>query len=300
MATCLASGMTPKKSLELSGAGTQSKALREVIRAAMDRCDQGMAISDALEPGARIFPYYFLPVIRAGETGGRLVEAFQLLDRHCHRTEPSAKLVRNTWLYPLIITVFGWTIRCGVFVYFGRYEVAWHFFTTVVCVVLELGLLAWILFKFRPVKRVVDRVLLQIPLIRETEIRMAVVLFFSTFRLAYEAGGLDVTVMFDLALRTVRNDAIRHDLLKARRIMEQNGTFGDAFETSALLEDDIKALINTGAISGKLDQCLAKIVEKATLQIEVQLSLLNQILQRAVAFTVAMSIVETILICVLW
>ena len=105
--------------------------------------------------------------------------------------------------------------------------------------------------------------------------------------------------MFDLALRTVRNDAIRHDLLKARRVMEQNGTFGDAFETSALLEDDIKALINTGAISGKLDQCLAKIAEKATLQIEVQLNLLNQFLQRAVSITVAMSIVETIFICIM-
>lgn len=299
MATCLDSGLTPKKALELSGAGTQSKPLQKVIQAALDRCDQGMPLSEALAPGAKVFPYYFLPVIRAGEAGGRLVEAFQLLDHHCHRTEPSAKLVRNTWLYPLIVIVFGWIIRLGVFTYFGRYEVVWHFLGTIGCISLVLALLWWISFKFDPVKTVVDHILLQIPLLRETEIRLADVLFFSTFRLAYDAGGLDVNVMFDLALQTVRNSAIRQDLLKARRVIEQNGTIGDAFATSSLLEDDFKTLISTGSISGKLDQCLTKIVEKATWQITVQLNIFNRIFQRIVSFSVAMSIVETILICVL-
>jgi type II secretory pathway component PulF len=299
MATCLASGLTPKKSLELSGAGTRSKAFRGVIRVALNRCDQGMAISEALEPGAGFFPYYFLPVVRAGETSGRLVEAFQLLDRHCHRTETSVKLVRDTWLYPLVIVAFGWIIRTGVFVYFGKYQAAWHFIGTTFGAASLLALLGWLLFKIQPVKRVVDLVLLQIPLIRETEIRQAVVLFFATFRLAYEAGSMGVVVMFDLAWQTIRNDAIRRDLLKARRIMERNGTFGDAFGASVLLEDDFKALINTGSISGQLDQSLGRIVEEATHQLEAQLHLFNQFFQRAVAYCVAMSIVETVLICIL-
>ncbi len=299
MATCLASGLTPKRSLELSGAGTRSKALQEVVRVALDRCDQGMPVSEALEPGARVFPRYFLPVVGAGEAGGRLVEAFQLLDRHCHRTEPSVKLVRNTWLYPLICIVFGWLIRTGVFVYFGRYDAAWHFICATFGAGSLLALLGWLLFKIQPVKRAIDLVLLQIPLIRETEIRLAVVLFFATFRLAYEAGGLGVVRMFDLAWQTVRNDAIRQDLLKARQILAENGTFGDAFGKPALLEDDIKGMINTGSISGQLDRSLTQIVEKATRQLEVTLHIFNQFFQRVVAFTVAMSIVETVLICIL-
>ncbi|MGA9451666.1 MAG: type II secretion system F family protein [Verrucomicrobiia bacterium] len=299
MAACLSSGLTPKRSLELSGAGTQSKALRAVIRVALDRCDQGMAISEALEPGARAFPHFFLPVIRAGEAGGRLVEAFQLLDHQCRRIGPSVSLVRNTWLYPLICIVFGWIIRTGIFVYFGRYDAARHF----VCATFGTGslliLLGWLLFKVQPVKRMVDLVLLQIPLIRETELRLAVVLFFATFRLAYEAGGLGVVVMFDLAWRTVRNDAIRQDLLKTRRILAENGTFGDAFGKPALLEDDLKGLINTGSISGKLDRSLTQIVEMATQQLETTLRIFNQFFHRLVAITVAMSIVETVLICIL-
>ena len=48
MAKCLSSGMLPKKSLELCGAGLRSKKLRDVVRIAQTRCDQGMAVAEAL------------------------------------------------------------------------------------------------------------------------------------------------------------------------------------------------------------------------------------------------------------
>ncbi len=274
--------------------------MREAIRVAVQRCDQGMAISETLEPGANFFPHYFLPVLRAGEAGGRLVEAFQLLSRHCHRVGPSVRLVRNTWLYPLLCVVFGWVIRTGIFMYFGKYQMAWHFICATFVTGSLLVLLGWFLFRIQPVKRAVDFVLLQLPLLRETEIRLAVVLFFATFRLAYEAGSLGVVVMFDLAWRTIRNDAIRQDLLKARQVLAENGTFGDAFGRSALLADDIQGMIKTGSISGKLDQSLAEIVETATWQLELALRTFNQFFQRLVTLTVAMSIVETVLLCVLF
>lgn len=117
MATCLAAGMPPQRALELSRSGMRSKALGELIRVARQRCGQGMSVSEALEPGGKVLPHYFLPVIRAGEAGGRLVEAFQLLHQHCRRIAPSERLVRNTWLYPLVCVVFGWVIRTGIFLY---------------------------------------------------------------------------------------------------------------------------------------------------------------------------------------
>ncbi len=257
-----------------------------------------MPISAALDPGVKAFPHYFLPVIRAGETGGRLVEAFQLLARHSYRIGPSVRLVRNTWLYPLICIVFGWVIRTGIFVYFGKFQTARQFVCGTFGTGLLLGLLGWLLFKIQSVKKAMDLVLLQLPLIRETEIRLAVALFFSTFRLAYEAGGLGVVVMFDLAWQTVRNDAIRQDLLNARRVMEQNGTFGEAFATSALLNDDLKSMIDTGSLSGQLDRSLTKIVETATEQLEMTLRIFNQFFQRLVVLLVGLSIVETFFICI--
>jgi type II secretory pathway component PulF len=209
------------------------------------------------------------------------------------------RAVRNTWLYPLVCIVFGWIIRTGIFVYFGKYHAAIQFVATTFGTTLLLALAAWRLHKLPAVKRGMDFLRLQIPVVREAELRLAVVMFFSTFRLVYEAGGLAVLPMFDLALATVRNNAVREDLLKARPVLADNGALGDAFAQPALLEDEIKAQINTGSLSGQLDRCLAQIVTKATWQLELTLETFNRLFQRLVVFCVAMSIVETILLCIL-
>jgi general secretion pathway protein F len=299
MAKCLAAALPAARALELSGARTPSRPLRTAVAAARARCEDGLPVSEALAPAAGLFPRHFLPVLRAGEAAGKQAEAFQLLYQYCQQIGPSLRVVRNTWLYPLICIVFGWIIRMGIFIYFGKYLAAAWFAVTAFGLSSLLVLAGWLLFRLPPVKRGIDFLLLQIPVLRETELRLGFVLFFSTFRLTYEGGGLSVIQMFDLALATVRNDALRRDLLPAREILAEHGTIGDAFEESTLLDPETKGLIHTGSLSGKLDQCINKIVEKAAWQLELTLRMFNQIFQRLVVFCVAMSIVETVLMCIL-
>ena len=66
-----------------------------------------------------------------------------------------------------------------------------------------------------------------------------------------------------------------------------------------LLEDRFKGLIATGSMSGKLDETLDKVVALETQDLEFRLQAFNNVFQRIVAFSVAMSIVETITICTL-
>ena len=64
-----------------------------------------------------------------------------------------------------------------------------------------------------------------------------------------------------------------------------------------LLEDRFKGMIATGSASGKLDQTLTQLVALVTQQLEFTLQTFNNIFQRVVAFCVAMSIIETVMIC---
>lgn len=163
-----------------------------------------------------------------------------------------------------------------------------------------LVLAVWLLLKLQTVREGVDLLLLQIPVIREAELGLGTVLFFATFRLTYEAGGLGVVFMFDLACQTIRNSAIRRDFLKARRILDQNGTFAEAFGQLTLLEDRLKRMIATGSVSGKLEQSLTQLVALVTQQLEFTLQSFNNVFQRLVSFSVAMTIVETVVICILF
>lgn len=299
MATCLAAGLPPQRALEMSRSGLRSAALTQLTRVAQRRCDQGMSMAEALAPNRKVLPHYFLPVIQAGEAGGRLVEAFQLLQGHCSRIAPTMRLVRNTWLFPLVVILWGWCLRIGVFLYFGKYSAAAHFFEFAFGSSATILLVGWGLLKVREVKLGVDWLQLQIPLLREAELQTAIVLFFATFRLAYEAGGMGVVAMFDLASQTLRNTAIQRDWLKARQVLEQNGTFADAFGQLTLLEDRLKGMIATGSLSGQLDQSLKQLVASVTQRLEFALQAFNNIFQRIVTFCVIMSVVETVLMCVL-
>jgi len=236
-------------------------------------------------------------VIRAGELSGRQVEAYHLLHQHCERLEPSLKLVRQAWLYPLICILFGYAVRMGLFLYFGLWHRAWLVLRDDLSRGTLFVLVCWALLKVPAVKQTVDYLLVQIPLVRETLIRLSVVLFFATFRLVYEAGGLNVTMMFDLALQTVGNLAIRQDFLQARAVLEEQGGFEEAFRLPQLLEDSIKSSIAAGTLSGYLGTSLEQVIKAETLQLEAALDLFNRIFQRLIVLGVGMSIIGTLLIC---
>ena len=215
-----------------------------------------------------------------------------MLHDHARRLGPSLTLVRNTWLYPLVCVVFGWFIRTGIYVAFGKHAAAWHFVGSALGTAGLIALSGWIILQFNPVRKAIDLALLQVPIVREAELCLAVVLFFATFRLVYEAGGVGVLVMFDLAAKTIRNRAIRQDFHRARQVLEQQGSFGDAFARLSLLENRFKGMIATGAFSGQLARSLTAIVEEATSQLDAALQAFNQVFEAQNQFTALKQIVS--------
>ena len=299
MAQCAGAGVPPERALQLAGGGLRNRILRRTIQAARRACGQGASIADSLAPHRAAFPHHFLPVIVAGETSGRLMEAFEFLHAHAVRLAPSLALVRNTWLYPLICIVFGWLLRAGIYVHYERYQAAvWFVWSTFGQTLLAVAA-GWAILRLRPFKRLIDSLLLHLPIIRETLIHMSLVVFFATFRLVYEVGNTSVLTMFDLALQTVGNSRIREAFLPARRVLEQQGAFADAFAQVSLLGPNAKSALSNGAVSGQLEQSLAAIIKSETEELEIVLRSFNAIFQRLVAFSVSMSVVETILICIL-
>jgi type II secretory pathway component PulF len=297
MATCLRSGLAPRRSLELSAAAAGSPPLSRAAANAAKACDEGISISDGLLPAARWLPPFFIPVLQAGELCGRHVEAFELIHQHCNRLEPSLRLLRNTWLYPVICIGTGWVVRIALLLYFGKTNLAWQLLQQVLLTGLGSALVLWAIFQVRALRNLADAVLVQLPLFREALMRVAAVLFFSTFRLGYEAGGLHVVQTFDLALATVPNHTLRKDFAQAREVLNEGGGFEEAFSVPSSFDDTIKGTIAAGALSGHLGKSLEQIVRTETMELEVSLSKFNNLFQRLVAYGVAMSVVGTLLIC---
>jgi type II secretory pathway component PulF len=297
LATCLDSGLLPQRALELSGGVACSRRLARAASLAAKECGEGMTVSDGLASSSSCLPHFVLPVLCAGEVAGRQVEALRLIHDHCQRLKPAMDQVRKAWLYPVVCILTGWTLRLAIFLYFGLVTSAGRFLLDTFGTAAATVAAGWLLLKLPVVKRVVDLLLLQLPVIREALVGEGLVLFFSTLRLVYDAGGLHVVQMFDLALAAVSNTALRADLARARAVLEDNGSFQDAFNEPVLLEDTIKGSLAAGALSGRLGTALEQIIRTETALLENALDVFNRIFLRLVAYGVAMSVVGTFLSC---
>lgn len=297
MANCLSAGLAPVAALEASRL-VQDLQLDRCLKDVIDACGRGISIADSLEPHRHRLPHFFLPVLHAGEASGRLVEAFRFLHECCLRINPTLVLVRSVWLYPLLIIMFGWLARMVIMVYFGAYGAAWQTFLGFGT---QLGLLALVIYgvaRVPALASVRDWGALQFPMAREVVIGLSQVLFFGSFSLLLKTGGIEVLRILEYAAEAVGNSVVRSDFLNARPVFVQHGSFEAAFSRVRLLDSGQKSIIATSAMAGCLEDGLERIVKVAQEDLERTLNRFNAIFQRLVVFSVSMSIVGTLWMCI--
>jgi type II secretory pathway component PulF len=82
-----------------------SPALRDVIMELASDVDAGAAFSIALEKFPKVFSFFYISVIRAGEASGRLQEVLSYLADHQERSYDLNRKVKGALMYPIFIVV---------------------------------------------------------------------------------------------------------------------------------------------------------------------------------------------------
>jgi type II secretory pathway component PulF len=251
-------------------------------------------LTDAFQPGAEILPPFYLPVVNAGEESGRLVEAFEYLERHCKLLNGPAATLRNLWFYPVVILLAGSIIRVLMYLVSGSILDAISTFFTELFGWLQLVLIVAIVM-LSPARYFIDRLRLSVPLIGELEREIALHRFFRVMTLVYSVGGHRVEVMIQTAAATVGNRAARIDLLKAADAIEQHATISGAFRQVPLLTEQERTSIEAAETSGTLEQCFDRISDETGASMVAKLNYVQPILVRIVMALVVFSLLTTLL-----
>jgi type II secretory pathway component PulF len=294
LATCLEAGMGVPQSLRTS-TGASTAVLPNIAQAAAEGVASGDELSDALEPYADRFPPFFIPVIRCGERVGRLDEALRYLERHCMLLVGPTRAMRNTWLYPLVIVVFGSIFKLAAYAvlaplaqtlaYLGRTAVAYGIVAAVL----------WFFLAAPQAKLILDHAKLLLPIIGQVERELALNRFFHSLNMLYSTGGMRVEAMIKLAARAVGNIVVRDDLLRAARVIEAGGSITDAFAAPKTLTEDQRATVAAGDEAGKLEEAFATISRQTGESVQHRLRTFNEVSLRIVAFVVVFSIAGTLM-----
>ena len=292
MRTCLHSAIDVARGLELCLKPLANSALGQSWASAAGQVRKGSSLTDALRPGEKLTPPFYLPVVEAGESSGRLVEAFDFLERHCNLLAGPAAAIRSAWLYPLCILLAGSVLRIIIHLMMGSAFEAGGIFVSELASWLQLAILVAVI-ALTPLRQLFDQLRLSIPWLGELEREIAIHRFFRVMALMYETGDGRVEAMIRTTAKTVTNHAARSELLGAAKAIERGSTISEAFTGVTLLTLDERGIIDVGDLSGSLEGAFNRIADESESRMMSRLAFLQPILNRIVMAFVAFSIVST-------
>ncbi|MGB0597942.1 MAG: type II secretion system F family protein [Rubripirellula sp.] len=253
----------------------------------------GASLAEALTPAHDRLPAFYLPVVRAGEKSGRLVDAFQFLESHCKLLAGPAAALRKLWLYPLVIFLFGSAVRVFILFFLGSPLSAIGLAIQEIIGWLKL-VVFFLIISLPPILVWVDELRLNIPMLGELEKDIAINRFFRILSLMYSVGEYRVESMIQTAAAAVTNRAAKTDLLQAAVAIENQASVSEAFANVRILTSDQRATIDAGELSGTLDQAFAQLSTETGDRMISTLALITPILTRLVMIVVYFSIAATI------
>jgi type IV pilus assembly protein PilC len=110
-------GLSITRCLETFGVQTETPALKEIIMDVKQQIEQGMTLRDAFEKYKDVFSEFFLGMVEAGETGGKLGETLQMAAVYLEKRAEIRRQVKSAFAYPIIVCIMCLLIVTGLIIF---------------------------------------------------------------------------------------------------------------------------------------------------------------------------------------
>ena len=255
-------------------------ALKRIVMELASGVDSGTAFSQSLEKFPKVFSFFYVSVVRAGEASGRLQEVLNYLADHEERSYDLNKKVKGALTYPIFV-VSALVIVGAVMMIFVVPQLTsvleesgqeLPFLTKIIISLSDFmrsywwtGLLAigaivggiWYALQNKTGQDYWDKIKLHIPI------------FGGIFRKVYLArfsenlgtlikGGIPIIQSLTITADVVGNVVYKDIILKSREEVRRGNTMNSVFAASKAVPPMVAQMIMIGEQTGKLDALLAK------------------------------------------
>ncbi len=280
LSTLVSAGVPLVEGLASIGRRLEGEAARATVEELVGELESGEHFSGALEKHPGTFPPIYRASVKAGELTGALDVVLLRLAKHLEWVRSVQGAIVQALIYPAIVcaAVLGLIVILLTFVLprivqlfpGGRESMplptrivlgASDFLCAhgILLGVLAAGTIALAVWGLRqPLgRRWLHVLLLRVPgpLLR----KIATSRFASTAAVLHGAG-CDVLTTLDTAARTCGNAVLEESFARAVSNVRRGATIGESFEQERELDPLLKQLVGVGEKSGKLDDCLQRLV----------------------------------------
>ena len=276
------SGLSLVRSLEILAQQTSNPKLQEAIISVQENVESGMSLSKSLKQEDDVFPKLFISMVEAGETGGLLGESLEEMADHFESENDLKQKVTSALAYPAVITLVA--VSVVVFLVVGILPTFVNMFSDmnvtlplptkillnvsnflsgtgglVVLGVIILAIFAlYRYYKTEPGKRIIDKMLLNTPIVGDLITKIAVSRFTSTLAVLIESG-VSIIDSLDVVSRIMTNQIIADRVIDARESISEGESIADPLAANGIFPQMVLQMIRVGEETGALADMLEKV-----------------------------------------
>jgi type IV pilus assembly protein PilC len=276
-------GLPLVQCLDILGTQEVHKYFQQVILQTRTDVEGGQALADAMKRHPRVFDALYTNMIAAGEAGGILDTILKRLAVYIEKAVKLKQQVQSAMIYPIAVIVIA-AVVVGV--------ILWKVIPTFASLFAGLGAelplptrivisLSNNLVRFMPFimvglvagsyalkryyateggRRVVDGLLLKIPIMGSILRKIAVARFCRTLS-TLMASGVPILDGLDITARTAGNAVIEDAIQVTRKSIERGETISGPLKDTKVFPSMVVQMIGVGEATGALDTMLAKIAD---------------------------------------
>ncbi len=318
LATLVNAGVPIVRSLDLMTTQQKLPMFKKALTAVGTEVNQGTAMGTAMRQWPKVFDQLTVAMVEAGEAGGVLDESLKRLAKLLEDNARLQNQIKGALGYPVAVLVIAILVFLGMTIFLiptfaGIFEdlgAELPLFTQLMVDLSELlrssaalvfasGLLVavWLFSRFYSThngRRVVDRLMLKLPLFGDLIMKTATAQFCRIFS-SLSRAGVPILMSLEISSETAGNSIISDAILDSRALVQEGVLLSTALTRQKVLPDMALSMLSIGEETGEMDQMLSKVADFYEDEVSASVKALTSMLEPAMIVVVG-GIVGSILL----
>ena len=318
LAALVDAGVPIVRSLDLMTTQQKLPMFKKALTAVGTEVNQGTAMGTAMRQWPKVFDQLTVAMVEAGEAGGVLDESLKRLAKLLEDNARLQNQIKGALGYPVAVLVIAILVFLGMTIFLiptfaGIFEdlgAELPLFTQLMVDLSKLlrssaalvfaGALlvaVWLFNRYYATdkgRRVVDRLMLKVPLFGDLIMKTATAQFCRIFSSLTRAG-VPILMALDISSETAGNSIISDAILDSRALVQEGVLLSTALTRQKVLPDMALSMLSIGEETGEMDQMLSKVADFYEDEVSASVKALTSMLEPAMIVVVG-GIVGSILL----
>jgi type IV pilus assembly protein PilC len=318
LAALVDAGVPIVRSLDLMATQQKLPMFKKALTSVGLEVNQGTAMGAAMRQWPKVFDQLTVAMVEAGEAGGVLDESLKRLAKLLEDNARLQNQIKGALGYPVAVLVIAILVFLGMTIFLiptfaGIFEdlgAELPLFTQLMVDLSKLlrssaalvfvGVLlvsVWLFGRYYAThkgRRVVDRLMLKVPLFGDLIMKTATAQFCRIFSSLTRAG-VPILMALEISSETAGNSIISDAILNCRALVQEGVLLSTALTRQKVLPEMALSMLSIGEETGQMDQMLSKVADFYEDEVSASVKALTSMLEPAMIVVVG-GIVGSILL----